>query len=198
MDEDSMTGRPFWAWFKQRIEEFRKVNIKIDDEYNVHTMNHKLTHPKLSTRIYGGIPAFHSMGDINQLPPVFMKSIADDSQISSNNADGVGKYAFSDFMNPLDSSETINYTVHMTDVIKQNDEEFKNILSSMRKGTSTTDQCTMLTNRCLSKLDNSSLKISDDAIHLMNQWKHGITPTITYLKNLVLLCVKFFQVIHLL
>ena len=97
MDEDSIAGRSFWAWFKQRIEEFRKVNIKVDDKYNVHTMNHKLTHPKLSTRIYGGIPAFYSMGDINQLPPVFMKSIADDSQISSNNADDVGKYAFSDF-----------------------------------------------------------------------------------------------------
>ena len=70
MDEDSMAGRPFWAWFKQRKEEFRKVNIKIDDEYNVHTMNDKLTHPKLSTSIYGGIPEFYSMGDINQLPPV--------------------------------------------------------------------------------------------------------------------------------
>ena len=70
MNEDSMAGRSFWAWFKQRIEEFRKVNIKIDDNFNVHTINHKLTHPKLSTRIYGGIPVFYSMGDINQLPPV--------------------------------------------------------------------------------------------------------------------------------
>ena len=73
MDEDSMAGMPFWAWFKQRIEEFKKVNIKIDDEYIVHTMNHKLTHPKLSIRIYGGIPAFYWMVDINQLPPVFIK-----------------------------------------------------------------------------------------------------------------------------
>ena len=64
-----MTGRLFWAWFKQIIEEFRKVNIKLDDDLNAHTMNHKLTHPKLSTRIYGGIPVFYSMGDINQLPP---------------------------------------------------------------------------------------------------------------------------------
>ena len=103
MDEDSMTGIPFEVWFKQKIEEFRKVNIKIDDDFNVHTMNHKLTHPKLSTRIYGSIPAFYSMGDINQLPPVFMKEIADNSQLSSNNADGVGKYVFSDFMNPPDT-----------------------------------------------------------------------------------------------
>ena len=82
-------------------------------------MNHKLTHPKLSTRIYGGVPVFYLMGDINQLPPVFMKSIVDDSQISSNDADGVGRYAFSDFMNPPNSSETINYTFHMNYIIKR-------------------------------------------------------------------------------
>ena len=51
-----------------------------------------------------------------------MKSITDDSQILSNNVDGVGKCGFSDFMNPPDSSKTINYTFHMTDVIRQNDE----------------------------------------------------------------------------
>ena len=72
-------------------------------------------------------------------------------------------------MNPPDNSETINYTFHITDVIRQNDEEFKNILSSMRKGKLTTDQCTLLTNRSLSKLDNRSLNIFDDAIHLVNQ-----------------------------
>ena len=42
-------------------------------------------------------------------------------------------------MNSPDSSETINYTFYMTGVIRQNDEEFKNILSSMRKGLLTTD-----------------------------------------------------------
>ena len=87
-------------------------------------------------------------------------------------------------MNPPDSSKTINYTFHMTDVIRQNDEEFINIISSMRKGTLTTDQCTVLSNRCLSKLDNRSLDLFDDAIHLVNPWKHDITPTITYRNNL--------------
>ena len=52
MDGDSMAGRPYWTWFKQKIEEFRKVNIKIDDYFNVHSMNYKLTHPKLSTRLF--------------------------------------------------------------------------------------------------------------------------------------------------
>ena len=54
----------------------------------------------------------------------------------------------------------------------------------MRKGTLTIDQCLLLTNRCFSKLDNRSLKIFDDDIHLVNQWKHGITPTIAYLNKL--------------
>ena len=36
----------------------------------------------------------------------------------------------------------------------------------------------------LVKLDNRSLDIFDDAIHLLNQWKDGITPTITYLNKL--------------
>ena len=48
-----------------------------------------------------------------------MKPIADDSKIASNDADGVGRYAFSDFMNPPNSSETINCTFHMNDIIKQ-------------------------------------------------------------------------------
>ena len=53
----------------------------------------------------------------------------------------------------------------------------------MRQGTLTTDQYTLLTNRCLSKLDDRSLKIFDDDIHFVTQWKHGIRPTITYLNK---------------
>ena len=53
----------------------------------------------------------------------------------------------------------------------------------MRQGTLTTDQCTLLTNRCLLNLDDSSLKIFDNAMHLVTQWKHGIHPTITYLNK---------------
>ena len=42
----------------------------------------------------------------------------------------------------------------------------------------------------LSKLDNRSLKIFDDAIHLVNQWTHGINPTINYLNKLGTLVCK--------
>ena len=47
----------------------------------------------------------------------FMKLIADDSQITSNDADGIGRYTFSNFMNPSNSSETNNYTFYMNDII---------------------------------------------------------------------------------
>ena len=68
-------------------------------------------HTQLAKRILGGIPAFYSMGDVNQLPPVAMKSIADDSNPKSSfSSDAVGKIAFSEFMNPPNELETINFT----------------------------------------------------------------------------------------
>ena len=60
-----------------RLEEFRKIKLKVDEDYNAQTLsNDKYT--ELTKMIFGGIPAFYSIGDVNQLPPVAMKSIADD------------------------------------------------------------------------------------------------------------------------
>ena len=59
------------------------------------------------------------MGDINQLPHVAMKSIADNSiPNSSCSADAIGTITFSEFMNPSNQSETINFTFYMTDVVR--------------------------------------------------------------------------------
>ena len=38
MDEDSMANRPFWSWFKHRLEEFRKKKLKLDDYFNAQTL----------------------------------------------------------------------------------------------------------------------------------------------------------------
>ena len=81
---------------------------------------------KLKNIIFGGIPAFYSMGDVNQLPPVAMKSIADDSNPNSScSSDAIGKIAFSEFMDPPNELETINFTFHMTDVVRQKVNSFK-------------------------------------------------------------------------
>ena len=39
MDEDSMGFRPFFGWFKHRLEEFRKMIRKVDEDYNAQTLS---------------------------------------------------------------------------------------------------------------------------------------------------------------
>ena len=80
---------------------------------------------ELTTRFFEGIPVFYSMGDTNQLPPVAMKSIANDSNTNSScSAGAIGTIAFSEFMDTPNQSETVNFTFHMTDVVRQKDKEF--------------------------------------------------------------------------
>ena len=63
------------------------------------------------------------MGDVNQVLPLAMKSIADDScSNSSCTADTIGEISFSAFMDPLNQLETFNFIFHMTDVVRQKDE----------------------------------------------------------------------------
>ena len=45
MDEDSMARRPFWGWFKHRLEDFRKIEVKVDEDLNIKPILHeKHTH----------------------------------------------------------------------------------------------------------------------------------------------------------
>ena len=77
-------------------------------------------------------------------------------------------------MNSSNQLETINFTFHMTNVVRQKDGKFKDILSLMINGTLMIDNCRYLMNRCLSKIDKVKNNIFDEAIHLVTQWKHGI------------------------
>ena len=66
------------------------------------------------------------MGDVNQLSPVTMKSIADDYNTKYPcSADPIGTIAFSEFMDPPKQSETVNFTFYTTDDVRQKDKEFK-------------------------------------------------------------------------
>ena len=69
---------------------------------------------------------FHSMGDVNQLPPIAMKSVADYCNPKSPcSADALRTIIFSEFMDPSNQSETINSISYMTNIVKQKDKEFK-------------------------------------------------------------------------
>ena len=82
----------------------------------------------------------YSLGDVNQLPHVVMKSIADDSNPNySYSSDAIVQITLSEFMDPPNELETINFTFHMADVVSKKDKQFKNILSLMRNGTLTNE-----------------------------------------------------------
>ena len=59
------------------------------------------------------------MGDVNQLPPVAIKSITDNSNSSTScSSDDIGTIAFSEFMNPSNQLKNIYFTFHMTDAVR--------------------------------------------------------------------------------
>ena len=60
------------------------------------------------------------MDDVNQIYPVAIKSIADDSNRNiSCGADGISKIAFSKFIISLNQLETFNFTFNITNVVRQ-------------------------------------------------------------------------------
>ena len=66
------------------------------------------------------------MGGVNQLPHVAMKSNADVSNPSSScSANGNGKFFISGLMNQPNKLEIVNFTFHMTDVVRQKYKYFK-------------------------------------------------------------------------
>ena len=86
-----------------------------------------------------------------------MKSINDDYRSNySCSADAIEKFGFSEFMDLSNQLKTINFTFHMTDVIRQKDEQFKGILSLMRNETLTNKKCKFLINRFLSEINKKN------------------------------------------
>ena len=63
------------------------MKLKVDEDFNTQKLLYD-KHIELRKRILEGIPAFYSMGYVNQLPPVGMKSIAKDSNSDSSCSSG--------------------------------------------------------------------------------------------------------------
>ena len=82
MDEDSMSGRQYWSFFKHRTEESRRPKFMEDGDGHIIQNDHPI-HPDVYNRPWGGIPIVYSFGDIHQLPPVMTKSISDTSPSTS-------------------------------------------------------------------------------------------------------------------
>ena len=120
--------------------------------------------------IFSGISTFYSIGDMNQLLPIAMTTIADDPDSKkSYNDDDVWTLSLSEFMIPPNEHETVNYSFHITDVVRQKCENFKNILSSMRKRTMLIHQYSYLVSYCLLNIDKQNMIAFDEGIHLVTQ-----------------------------
>ena len=74
---------------------------------------------------FSGILAFYYMNDVNQVPPVENKSIPGDSNPKTScSADDIGEIDISEFMNPPNEHEIVNFIFHMIDVVMEQDNYF--------------------------------------------------------------------------
>ena len=134
MDEDSMVGRPFWAWFKRRVEEARSSSNENEitlDELN----NDYLFNPDVYERTWGGTHIVYSCCDWYSLPPVGMPYISDlNSRPAIHISDMQGLFSFKWFLNCTEDGTRSCVSV-MDEVIRQADVTFKNVSHNIREGT---------------------------------------------------------------
>lgn len=199
-DEHSMDGRPTWAWMKHRHEELRRPMDVLDDDGNIvgqdETGNSLLT-PDVYMRPWGGIPFVYSFGDCGQLPPVMMKGMYDQSIGRPGTADFMGRIAFAEFRSPPKPEEATAVSVVMDEVLRQDDEAFKRLLTRMREGNIQNEDIDFLTSRCLDKLSpEERSSFTQNALHLVPTWKMAHQIIFDYLQSLDKPKAKFKAKLH--
>ena len=73
MDDNSMSGRPFWGWFKHRLEEAICGGDVLNPDISSANEHHSSTlydHSDTFKRTWGGVQMVYSFGYFQQLPPV--------------------------------------------------------------------------------------------------------------------------------
>ena len=80
-----------------------------------------------------------------------------------------GKIALSEFMNQYNELETVILTFHMTDVVRQMDRNFKDILCSTKNRIFIIKKYFYLINRYLSKIYKNKNDVFDKATHCITK-----------------------------
>ena len=192
MDEHSQTGRPFWAWLKNRHEYFRRPQIIRNEDNHIiidESLNFPLS-PEIYNRPWGGIPFIYSFGDCCQLPPVKMKAIYDDSCGKPDSSDNIGRIAFNDFVNADHIETTDSVVVKMDYVLRQENPIFLKLLHNIRHGTMDDDDTDLLLSRCLDNLSSEEKDKFKNAIHLVPVWNMTDKIVYEYLVNLTSPIIK--------
>ena len=126
---------------------------------------------------YGNIPAIVLFGDINQLPPVGGKCILDTDlpQDSPANSDVQGKLSSDVFRTKM---------LQLTRVVRQDNTEFKNVLSNVRDGNCVADK-EVYENRSLSHLLLAERQdFESNALFLYPTNREKNQKNLEYLQNL--------------
>ena len=180
MDEDSMAGRPIWAWLEHRSQEGRRFLQQSEN-----TSPSLYVSREQSIRPWGGIPCVFSFGDCFQLPPVGMKGIHSMKQADrEDSSDFVGKLSFHNFLRRDPDSGTISLVVLMDEVLRQQDNEFLNVLDAMRCGAMQECHVNFLLSRLLQDMPDDELRTFEKALHIMPTWKQAIPIVVEYLRSL--------------
>ncbi len=195
MDEHSMDGRPTWAWLKHRHEELRRPSEVLDTEAPTlvqEVIADNLLDPDVYMRPWGGIAFVYSFGDCGQLPPVMMKAMYDQSPGRPGTADYVGRIAFSEFRSPPDPEQAVSISVVMDEVLRQDDETFKRLLTRMHEGNIQDEDVDFLLGRCLDKLPHEERSsFEQNALHLVPTWKLTHQIVFEYLQSFDTPVAKF-------
>jgi hypothetical protein len=199
MDEESMTGRPNFAWIRHRTEEMRRmVSLPSSDQSNddddgaaasgsfLHSVHPPI--PRAVTdRHFGGIPIVETYGDCHQIPPVGMKLVMDMAPATSpDSACASGRIAFHEFLHPLPETGVRSLVVIMTEVVRQRgDPRFRDIIQHMREGTVTREDADLLMARRLSALSpEERADFVQNALFVMPTWRRTVPITRQYLIDL--------------
>ena len=104
--------------FKHRVEEFREMKRNVDKDLNIQTLLHTIQ-IELPNIFWQKIRFLLYESDVNQLPPVIMKYIADESDSKTScSTDDICKIPISEFMNQNKENEIVNFKFHMTAVVR--------------------------------------------------------------------------------
>ena len=155
MDEDSMTGRLFWAWFRHRIEEGRKIppgNIDGDNIAQLNVKENNVFPLSIYERSWCGIPLVYSYEGCYQLSPVGMRLLSDlRSTTNFHRSDCQASLAMKDSLESIENV-TKSCAVVMNEFMRQRYGLLKNVLNNVRNGTMDDASVGFLLRHCLNNL----------------------------------------------
>ena len=102
----------------------------------------------------------------------------------------MGRLDFRNFIQRQPDSGTDSLIVILYEVIRQDDQEFQDILCAMRNGSMIKYTSDFLLSLLLVRLSIDERETFDDALHIMPQWKMIFPITVSYLRHLDLMVSK--------